>query len=319
MGKNGHEFRRTLFGGFDRKDVSRYILSLAEERNEQAARADALEKTVGELKEESEILRSRLDEALKAMDKAGITETEDAQPSAEDVNEEPAAAARVRLTRLKSALAPAARKLTAVVRSAPKKLPRLTTALKTSPERQTFTVSTDELRSRIPEMHAGDRVLLSGTVYTARDAAHKEIFRLLDEGKPLPFDIKDAVIYYAGPTPGFEGHAVGSCGPTTSSRMDRFAPRLYSLGLAATIGKGGRSAEVEAAIVKNGAVYLCATGGAGALIARHIVSAEEIAFPELGCESVKRFRVDKLPLTVGVDSSGCSIFRSGREEYAVEG
>ena len=180
-----------------------------------------------------------------------------------------------------------------------------------------FTIRTEDIRSSIPEMRAGDRVYLSGTVYTARDAAHKELFRLLDERGPegLPFDIRGAVIYYAGPTPGFDGHAVGSCGPTTSSRMDRFAPRLYSLGLAATIGKGERSAEVESAIRENGAVYLCATGGAGALIAKHITAAEEIAFPELGCESVKRFTVEKLPLTVAIDAVGGNIFRSAREKY----
>jgi len=185
-------------------------------------------------------------------------------------------------------------------------------------ESRSFELRTEDLRSRIPELRAGDRVILSGTVYTARDAAHKELFRLLDEGgaDSLPFDIRDAVIYYAGPTPGKEGHAVGSCGPTTSSRMDRFAPRLYSLGLAATIGKGERSPEVEASIVENGAVYLCATGGAGALIAKHIVSAEEIAFPELGCESVKRFCVEELPLTVAIDARGGNIFREAREEYA---
>lgn len=313
MDNNGHRFRKKLFGGFDRKDVSRYILSLAEERNAQAARADALEKTVGELKDETELLRSRLDEALQALEKAGLG------PGSEksDCEEKPSEAAKVRLTRLGSKLVPAARRLTAVICRAPEKLPRLRTVSKAATERREFTVSTDELRSLIPEMHAGDRVFLSGTVYTARDAAHKEIFSLLDEGKPLPFDLKDAVIYYAGPTPGTEGHAVGSCGPTTSSRMDRFAPRLYSLGLAATVGKGERSDEVEAAIVKNRAVYLCATGGAGALIAKHIVSAEEIAFPELGCESVKRFTVEGLPLTVGVDSYGNSIFRSALEEYAV--
>ncbi len=316
MDKNGHVFRKKLFGGFNRGDVSRYILSLAEERNAQAERADALEKAVSELQDEAERLRSSLDEALKALEKSELA----LQPAESSGTEKPAASARVHLTRLGDALAPAAKKLTrltAVVRSAPRKLPRLIRSPKASPERREFAITTDELRSRIPEMHAGDRVVLSGTVYTARDAAHKELFRLLDEEASLPFDLKDAVIYYAGPTPGSDSHAVGSCGPTTSSRMDRFTPRLYSLGLAATIGKGERSAEVEKAIVKNHAVYLCATGGAGALIAKHITSAEEIAFPELGCESVKRFTVDGLPLTVGVDSYGCSIFRSARDEYAV--
>ena len=173
------------------------------------------------------------------------------------------------------------------------------------------------LREALRELRAGDRVSLSGPVYTARDAAHKRLFELLDAGEALPIEISGAVLYYAGPTPAPPGRPIGSCGPTTSSRMDRFAPRLYSLGLAATVGTGERSDEVEAAIVKNRAVYLCATGGAGALIAKHIVSAEEIAFPELGCESVKRFTVEDLPLTVGVDSYGNSIFRSALEEYAV--
>ena len=177
MDNNGHKFRKKLFGGFDRGDVSRYILSLAEERNAQAARADALEKTVGELKDEAELLRSRLDDALQALEKAGSGSVS----GKKDSEETSPAATRVRLTRLGESLVPAARKLTAVVRSAPKKILRLRTASETAPERREFAVSTDELRSRIPEMHAGDRVLLSGTVYTARDAAHKEIFRLFDD------------------------------------------------------------------------------------------------------------------------------------------
>ena len=179
----------------------------------------------------------------------------------------------------------------------------------------TFDIHTSELRQTIPELHAGDRVLLTGTVYTARDAAHKELFNLLDSGNALPFDLKDAVIYYAGPTPGRDNHATGSCGPTTSSRMDGFAPRLYTLGLAATIGKGERNQAVIDSIVENGAVYLCAVGGAGALISKHITAAEEIAFLHLGCESVKKLTVEKLPLTVGVDSYGGNIFKEAREKY----
>ena len=167
---------------------------------------------------------------------------------------------------------------------------------------------TDSLRDAIPGLAVGDRVYLSGTVYTSRDAAHKELFRLLDEGLELPFPLRDAVIYYAGPTPGHDGMAVGSCGPTTSSRMDGFAPRLYRLGVAATIGKGERDEAVKQAIRETGSVYLCAVGGAGALIARHIIAAEEIAFPELGCESVKRLTVERLPLIVAVDSRGNDIF-----------
>ena len=179
----------------------------------------------------------------------------------------------------------------------------------------TFELTTDTLRERIPELRVGDRVLLSGTVYTSRDAAHKKITALLDEGGELPYPLKDAVIYYAGPTPGKAGLPVGACGPTTSSRMDGFAPRLYDLGVAATIGKGERSEAVREAVARNGAVYLCAVGGAGALVARHITAAEEIAFPELGCESVKRLTVEGLPLIVAVDAHGGDIFIEGRQKY----
>ena len=169
-------------------------------------------------------------------------------------------------------------------------------------------INTDGLKKAIPELNVGDRVILSGVIYTARDAAHKKIFELLDEGKKLPFEISGAIIYYAGPTPAREGMAVGSCGPTTSSRMDKFSPRLLDLGLLCMIGKGERSEDVVDAIVRNKAIYLCAVGGAGALIARHIKSSEVVAFPELGCESIKRMTIDKLPLTVGIDCNGASIY-----------
>jgi fumarate hydratase subunit beta len=169
-----------------------------------------------------------------------------------------------------------------------------------------YNLTVDELRSA--QLRAGDRVLLSGIIYTARDAAHKAMVRELAEGSPPPFNIRDAVIYYAGPTPPKGTMPVGSCGPTTSGRMDAFAPELYDMGLAATIGKGDRSEDVRRAIVRNKAVYLCAVGGAGALIARHIVSADEIAYPELGCESVKRMRVENMPLIVAIDSQGESVF-----------
>jgi fumarate hydratase subunit beta len=143
------------------------------------------------------------------------------------------------------------------------------------------------------------------------------LFELLDRGLPLPFDLKDAVIYYAGPTPGHDDVIIGACGPTTSSRMDRFTPRLFDLGLAAAIGKGERSEDVRSALIRNRAAYLCAVGGAGALISRHITDAEEIAFPELGCESVKRLTVDKLPLIAALDIFGGDIFREGRERYRI--
>lgn len=182
---------------------------------------------------------------------------------------------------------------------------------------QIFDIRTEELRENAPKMRAGDRVILTGTIYTSRDQAHMAIFRKLDNGEETPFEIKDAIIYYAGPTPGHDGMATGACGPTTSSRMDGFTPRLLDLGLAGMIGKGLRSDEVRDAIVRNGAVYLCAVGGAGALIGKCIKEMEEIAFPELGCESVKRLYVEKLPLIVGIDSHGGDIFKQGVEKYKI--
>ncbi len=172
-----------------------------------------------------------------------------------------------------------------------------------------YCIKIEELREYIPSLKAGDSVYLSGTCYTARDAAHKKIFSLLDEGRELPFDLKDACIYFAGPTPAPEGLPIGSCGPTTSGRMDPYSPRLLDLGLAAMIGKGKRSEEVTRAIVRNKAVYFCAVGGAGALCACCITEYEEIAFPELGCESVKRLTLEKFPVYVGIDCEGNSIYK----------
>ena len=163
-------------------------------------------------------------------------------------------------------------------------------------------------RRSCPNLRAGDKILLSGVVYTARDAAHKRFSALLDEGKELPFPLKGSAIYYAGPTPAPEGLPIGSCGPTTSARMDVFAPRLLDLGLSAMIGKGGRSPAVCDAIRRNGAVYLCAIGGAGALAAKAVRSVEVIAFEDLGCESVKRLVVEEFPLIVGIDCAGGSLF-----------
>lgn len=181
---------------------------------------------------------------------------------------------------------------------------------------QIYHLNTDELPEMAGKLRISDRVYLSGAVYTARDAAHKRFFELLDAGQPLPFPIKGAAIYYAGPTPAPDGLPIGSCGPTTSGRMDPYAPRLLDLGLAAMIGKGERSKAVRQAIVRNKAVYLCAIGGAGALAAECIRSSEVIAFPELGCESVKRLIFSEFPLVVCADAAGGEIFSQNRKKYA---
>lgn len=169
-------------------------------------------------------------------------------------------------------------------------------------------LDTANVNEWITELRAGEEVSLSGTVYTARDAAHKRIFSLLDAGEALPFPLDGATVYYAGPTPAKNGLPVGSCGPTTASRMDPYVPRLSSLGLRLTIGKGDRSPEVYRAMQEYRCAYLCAIGGAGALCAEHITAAEVIAFDDLGCESVKRLTFSGMPLFVGIDPLGGSIF-----------
>lgn len=166
-----------------------------------------------------------------------------------------------------------------------------------------------QLKELATELKAGDRVLLSGTVYTARDAAHKRITELMNKGEALPFDLNGACIYYAGPTPPPPGLAIGSCGPTTSSRMDSYAPVFLDNGLAAMVGKGPRSKAVVDAIIRNKAVYLCAIGGAGALAAKCITSCEVIAFEDLGCESVKRLNFNDFPLIVAIDCEGGNILK----------
>ena len=172
-----------------------------------------------------------------------------------------------------------------------------------------YSINITEIKNHTSELKAGDRVLLSGVVYTSRDAAHKRIFELLDKGEELPFDLKGACIYFAGPTPTPDGMIIGSCGPTTSGRMDVYSPRLLDLGLAAMIGKGERNKDVCDAIVRNEAVYFCAIGGAGALYAKQISSCEEIAFKDLGCESVKRLELSDFPVIVGIDSHGGNLFK----------
>ena len=169
-------------------------------------------------------------------------------------------------------------------------------------------ITTENLPSMAASLKAGDRIRLSGIVYTARDAAHKRIAQSLRNGEEPPFLLKGAAIYYAGPTPTPDGLAIGSCGPTTSSRMDGFAPGLYDLGVVATIGKGGRSAAVCDAIQRNGGIYLCAIGGAGALAAKCITSCQVIAYEDLGCESVKKLNFEDFPLIVSIDCRGGNLF-----------
>lgn len=177
-------------------------------------------------------------------------------------------------------------------------------------------LNTSELKEKAKTLRAGDKVLLSGTVYTSRDAAHKRIKALLDSGGALPYKLDGAAVYYAGPTGTPKGMAIGSCGPTTSSRMDIYSPQLLDSGLSAMIGKGERGEAVCEAIERNGAVYFCAIGGAGALAAKCITECEVIAFEDLGCESVKRLTFKDFPLIVAIDCAGGNLFRSGRARYA---
>lgn len=173
---------------------------------------------------------------------------------------------------------------------------------------ETIKINTSELKNVIPTLKAGDSILLSGRVYTARDAAHAKLLELIKKNEELPFELSGAAIYYAGPTEAPANRPIGSCGPTTSCRMDSFSPTLLDLGLTCMIGKGNRNEQVVNSIVKNKAIYLCAIGGAGALAAKCITECEVIAFPELGCESIKRLEFKDFPLIVGIDSMGNSVF-----------
>ena len=168
---------------------------------------------------------------------------------------------------------------------------------------------TENIAEWLPLLKAGEEILLSGQIYTARDAAHKRIAACIKENKPLPFALKDAVIYYAGPTPKTGDIPAGSFGPTTSSRMDPYMPLFLQNGLAATIGKGDRTAAVYDAMKAHKSVYFCAIGGAGALYATKVKSIDVIAFDELGCESVKSVIIDKFPLFVAIDAEGNTIFK----------
>lgn len=167
--------------------------------------------------------------------------------------------------------------------------------------------NTQNIREWAESLTCGEEILLSGVVYTARDAAHKKIAALMENGGVLPFELMDSVIYYAGPTPAKAGRVCGSFGPTTSGRMDGY-PQLFENGLAAAIGKGNRSKTIIDAMIRNHCVYFIAIGGAGAIAAKQIKSCEEIAFLELGCESVKRLVFEDFPLIVAIDTTGKNIY-----------
>ena len=178
-----------------------------------------------------------------------------------------------------------------------------------------YVLKTPLQKSDLAPLKAGDTVLLSGVVYTARDAAHGRMAELLDKGEALPFDVKGAAVYYVGPTPERPGTVIGAAGPTTAGRMDAYTPRLLDLGLACMIGKGKRSEAVKEAVVRNGAVYLAAIGGAGALMAGSVKQLDVIAWPDLGCEAVRRLVVENMPLTVLLDPVGGDLYQSGPDAY----
>ena len=179
-------------------------------------------------------------------------------------------------------------------------------------EKKISTPLTEEISKTL---RAGDSILLSGIVYTARDAAHGRLINLLDEGKELPLNINGEVIYYVGPTPEKPGEVIGSAGPTTSYRMDSYAPRLLDLGLKGMIGKGARNEEVISVIKRNNAIYFGAIGGAGALISKCIKSSEVIAYDDLGAEAIRKLEVKDMPLVVIIDTEGNNLYEIGKKEY----
>lgn len=164
-------------------------------------------------------------------------------------------------------------------------------------------------------LRAGDYVYLTGTIYTARDAAHKRMHEALEKGSPLPMDMNNNVIYYMGPSPARPGRVIGSAGPTTASRMDKYAPSLLDLGLKGMIGKGRRTQEVRDAVVRNGAVYFAAIGGAGALLSRSVISSEIIAYDDLGTEAIRKLEVKDFPVVVVMDSQGNDLYETAVKEY----
>lgn len=172
-------------------------------------------------------------------------------------------------------------------------------------------VSAEECKS----LRAGDYVYITGTIYTARDAAHKRLYEALNENKELPLEMNNNIIYYMGPSPARDGRVIGSAGPTTASRMDKYAPSLLDLGLKGMIGKGKRNKNVKDAIVRNGAVYFAAVGGAGAIISKCITDSKVIAYDDLGTEAIRELKVENFPVIVVIDSEGNDLYETSIKEY----
>lgn len=186
-------------------------------------------------------------------------------------------------------------------------------------ERMNQYIHTPLTEDVVKGLKAGDYVYITGTIYTARDAAHKRMQDALDAGKPLPVDVKDTIIYYMGPSPAREGRVIGSAGPTTASRMDKYTPQLLDLGLKGMIGKGKRSREVTDAIIRNRAVYFAAVGGAGALLSKAIVASEVVAYEDLGTEAIRKLEVKDFPAIVVIDAEGNNLYETAVAQYRNEG
>ena len=182
----------------------------------------------------------------------------------------------------------------------------------------TVKITTPLTRETVRTLKAGDSCLISGVIYTARDAAHKRLCELVTEGKELPMDPKDSIIYFVGPTPAKPGQAIGSAGPTTSYRMDAYSPIMIEQGLTGMIGKGKRGPEVVAAMKEHGAVYFGAIGGCGALLSKCIKKAEIVAYEDLGAEAIRRLEVEDFPVIVIIDSEGNNLYESGRAAYLAQ-
>lgn len=176
-------------------------------------------------------------------------------------------------------------------------------------------ITTPLTKEKIKDLKAGDYVRITGTIYTARDAAHKRMDETLNQGNVLPIDMKDTIIYYMGPSPAREGRPIGSAGPTTASRMDKYAPKLLDLGMSGMIGKGKRSKEVRDAIIRNHSVYFAAVGGAGALLSKKILRSEVVAYDDLGTEAIRKLEVEDFPVIVVIDAEGNNLYETAILNY----